>query len=308
VFAAVVLARDLRLLEGLWVYPQAELMTFFRGVATDLREDTPIYVVGFTASPARETLQAAALYRGRLDWFDWHDWPPEDLGALRAAIGADRVHVREGAGSCLPCVLSERTRRSRFSDKLVDLVTGRFTQHDYERWGRLWWTRVEAVAQTPGERRADVDPLLTGRPSELARESAGATAPPPPPEIEYVCGQDLRLVHFGGYTLVVVPVPTGLDLHLSARVARERYAAQLSVAHRSDGGELLVLAADEGRAHRGLDLGAMAEHLASKHHFVEALPDEDHVARVRIRGLAAHPERLDDVVSEIAMGRSILEG
>jgi hypothetical protein len=53
--AAVLLARDLRLIEGIWIYPQSELMHFFRTVATDLREDTPIVVVGFTASPARET-------------------------------------------------------------------------------------------------------------------------------------------------------------------------------------------------------------------------------------------------------------
>jgi hypothetical protein len=74
--AAVLLARETRLVEGIWVYPQADLMTFFRGVATDLRDDTPICVIGFTASPARDTLQAASLYRERLTWFDHHDWPP----------------------------------------------------------------------------------------------------------------------------------------------------------------------------------------------------------------------------------------
>ncbi|HEY8493066.1 MAG TPA: hypothetical protein VIN04_04185, partial [Myxococcota bacterium] len=38
--AAVLLARETRLVEGIWIYPQNDLMTFFRGVATDLREDT----------------------------------------------------------------------------------------------------------------------------------------------------------------------------------------------------------------------------------------------------------------------------
>jgi len=136
VLSAVLLARDLRLIEGIWIYDQADLMTFFRGVAIDLGNDTPIHVVGFNASPARDVLQAAALYADRLDWYDHHDWPPEDLGALREMIGADRVHVYPGTPSSLAAVLSDCTRRSRFSDKLVELLTGRFSDHDYERWGR----------------------------------------------------------------------------------------------------------------------------------------------------------------------------
>jgi hypothetical protein len=128
---AVLLARDVRLVEGFWVYPQEDLMTFFRSIATDLREETPIFVVGFAASPpARDTIQAAALYRNRLHWFDHHPWPPEDIVSLREAIGSEGVHIEPGADSSLPAVIGERTRRSRFSDKLVDLVTGRFSQHD----------------------------------------------------------------------------------------------------------------------------------------------------------------------------------
>src|SRR5690606_1923238 len=154
--AAVLLARETRLVEGIWIYPQQDLMTFFRGVATDLRDDTPIYVIGFVASPARDALQAASLYRDRLTWFDHHEWPPEDLEGLRAAIGSESVHVEPGAGSVLPLVLAHCTRRSRFSDKLVDLVTGRFSRHDYERWGRLWWWRLGELASRPGERRAEL--------------------------------------------------------------------------------------------------------------------------------------------------------
>ena len=48
-------------------------------------------------------------------------------------------------------------------------------------------------------------------------------------------------------------------------------------------------------------------HLASEHEWIEALSDEDHVARMRVRELAARPERLDEVIAEIAMGRSIFE-
>jgi hypothetical protein len=309
VAAAVLLARDTRLLEGVWVYPQADLMTFFRGVATDLREDTGIHVIGFTASPARDVLQAAALYHDRLTWFDHHDWPPEDLEGLRRAIGADAVHVAPGSRSSLAAVLPACTRRSRFSDKLLDLVTGRFTQHDWERWGGLWWSRLGEIAQRRGDRRSDLDALLAGRPSDLAREAARAAAPPSPAEAAFAAQRDFRVVHFGGWTLVVVPVPASLDLHLAARIVRERYGAQISLAHPEEpGSELLVLGADEGPGRRAIDLGAMVDHLAGKFAYVEALPDADHVARLRVRDLARQPERFDEVLGEIAMGRSLLEG
>jgi hypothetical protein len=292
VLSAILLARDVRLVEGFWIYPQDELMTFFRSIATDLREETPIFLVGFTAAPlARDTLQAASLYRGRLDWFDHHTWPPEDLQALRAAVGEDSVHVQPGTESSVAGILAQRTRRSRFSDKLVELITGRFTRHDYERWGRLWWHRASELASTPGERRGEIDPLLAGRPSDLARQAASLPLPSLPQELDYVSGHDFRLVHFGGYTMVVTPVPPELDLHLTARIARERYEVQLSLAYR-EGEEMVVLGGDEGRSRRGLDLGGMVSHLVAKHEWIEALPDDDHVARIRV----------------IAMGRSIVEG
>ncbi len=305
--AAVLLARELRLLEGIWVYPQSELMTFFRGVATDLREETPIYVIGFSASPARDVIQAAALYRDRLVWYDHHGWPPEDLDGLRAAIGSDAVHVTPGARSSLPAVLAQCGRRSRFSDKLVDLIFARFSHHDYERWGRVWWSRLAAIAARTGERRADLELLLVGRPSDLAREAAAAQAPPLPPEVDFVAERDFRLVHFGGHGLVVVPVPPTLDPHLAARIARERYAAALSLAW-VEGDDLVLLAADEMPGRRALDVVSMVEHLAGKHDWVETLPDADHVARLAVRRLALHPERIDELLAEIAMGRSILEG
>jgi len=305
--AAVLLARETRLVEGIWIYPQADLMTFFRGVATDLREDTPIFVIGFVASPARDALQAAALYRDRLTWFDHHGWPPEDLEGLRTAIGSDAVHVDPGAGGVLPLVLAYCSRRSRFSDKLVDLLTGRFSRHDYERWGRVWWWRLGQLTARPGERRSDLDGLIAGRPSDLAREASRAAVPPPPPEVEWIAGRDFRLVHFGGYALVRVPVPPEDDVQLAARIARERYAAQLSLAWRQ-GEESFALGADEATSRRALDLGGMVEHLAQKFAYVKALPDADHVARFRIEQAAGRPDRIDEVVSEIAMGRSILEG
>jgi hypothetical protein len=217
------------------------------------------------------------------------------------------VDVVAGSGSPLPAVLGVASRRSRFSDKLVELLTGRFSDHDYERWGRLWWHRLGELAARTGERRADVDPLLMGRPSDLARSAARVPAPPPPPEVEYVSRHDFRLVHFGGTSLVVVPTPPGLDRYLVARVARERYAAPLSLAWVT-GSEALALGADEARGQRGLDLSRMVQHLASKHGWIEALPEEDRIACLRVRGLASHPELLDEVIREIGMGRSILEG
>jgi hypothetical protein len=308
VLSAIVLARDVRLVESFWVYPQADLMTFFRSVATDLRDETPMFLVGFAASPpARDTLQAASLYRGRLDWFDHHDWPPEDLVALRETLGADHVHVQPGAESSLAAVIAQRTRRSRFSDKLVELITGRFSQHDYERWGRYWWQRAHDIAVRPGDRRNEVEPLLAGRPSDLARDAARAAEPPLPPELSYLSSRDFRLVHFGGVVMVVLEAPPELDLHLCARIARERYQAHLSLTttpHR----ELVVLGGDDTRFKRGLDLGSLTAHLAAKHRWIEALADDDHVARMRVHGLHREPGRLDELITEIAMGRSIVEG
>jgi hypothetical protein len=304
--AAVILARDVRLLEGLWVYPQNELMGFFREVAVDLRDDVPIHVVGFAPSPAIDVLQAASLYRDRIFWYDHHEWAPEDDAALKQALGQELVHHTPGAGSSLPAVLETCTRRSRFSDKLVDLATGRFTQHDYERWGRLWWWRLGQVAERRGEVRAEVSALLTGRPSDLAKEAARVDTPPVPDEVAFVSSRDFRLVHFVGYGMVVVDVEGDFDLHLVGRIARERYGAQLSLVRRA-GTEHFVFAGDEVAGRRVLDFAGLVDHLANKLDWVVALSNDDHVARFRILGLAEHPNRLDEVIGEIAMGRSILE-
>ena len=88
---------------------------------------------------------------------------------------------------------------------------------------------------------------------------------------------------------------------------RERYEAQLSLTY-SEGEEVFILAGEEGPLRRNLDLLSMATHLVSKHDWVEALPGDDFVARFRVRDLAEYPERMDELIGEIAMGRSILEG
>ncbi|MBJ22381.1 MAG: hypothetical protein CL933_23465 [Deltaproteobacteria bacterium] len=304
--AAILLARDIRQLDGMWVYPQEELMTFFRSIATDLRDDMPIFVVGFSPSPAHDVIQASALYRGRLTWFDRQAWPPEDLAALRQSLGADAIAGGEGLDSTLPLVLETCGRRSRFSDKLVDLATGRFTQHDFERWGRLWRWRIAAIANKSGDIRGDVAALLTGRPSDLAKEAALVELPPAPPEVGWVAERDFRLVHFGGHVLVVLEADPECDVHLASRVARERYGATLSLA-RNAGEEVFVFAGDETTGKRSLDYMAMADHLVQKLEWVESRPDADHVSRFFVRDLERHPERLEELIGEIAMGRSLLE-
>jgi hypothetical protein len=69
-----------------------------------------------------------------------------------------------------------------------------------------------------------------------------------------------------------------------------------------------VLGGDESPGHRGLDLGAMTAHLSAKLEWIDALADDDHVARMRVRDLWRTEGRMDEVVAEIAMGRSIVEG
>jgi hypothetical protein len=308
VLAAVLLARELRLVEQIWVYTQAELMSFFRGGATDLREETPIYMIGFTPSPARDVIQAAAIYAGRLTWIDHSEWPPEDLGGLREALGEEQVWVVPGLGTSLPLLINTFTRRSRFSDKLVDLAVGRFTEHDYERWGRVWWSRLGEIAKKSGPCKADLELLLAGRPSDLAKEAETADVPPPPPEVEFVSTRDFRLVHFAGHGVVILEVPTDLDLNLAARIARERYHADLSLAVR-EGSELVVLTGEEGVGKRTLDFSGLVKHLGEKLAWVTSLADHDHdhVARFLVEDRVAQPDRLDEVIGEIVMGRSLLE-
>jgi hypothetical protein len=304
--SAILLARDIRQLEGIWIYPQEELMTFFRSIATDLRDDTPIFVVGFNPSPARDVIQASALYRGRLAWFGRQAWPPEDRVALREALGPDAVHGGEGLDSTLPLVLETCSRRSRFSDKLVDLATARFTQHDFERWGRLWRWRTAEIAGKTGDIRGDIAALLAGRPSDLAKEAALVELPPAPAEVAWVAENDFRLVHFGGHVMVILEVDASMDVHLCARIARERYAATLSLAN-VIGDETFIFGGDEINGKRSLDYLAVAEHLANKLEWVALRPDADHVSRFQVRDLERYPERLEEIIGEIAMGRSLLE-
>ncbi len=106
--------------------------------------------------------------------------------------------------------------------------------------------------------------------------------------------------------MVVLEVDPALDTHLCARVARERYSATLSLAHRVGEGTFAI-GGDEINGKRALDYLAVAEHLVNKLEWAEARPDSDHVARFHVRDLERNPERLEEIVGEIAMGRSLLE-
>ncbi len=225
---------------------------------------------------------------------------------MSKARGEEQVWGVPGLGSWLPFIARAFARRSRFSDKLVDLAAGRFTEHDYERWGRVWWARLAEIASQSGSALSALDPLLAGRPSDLAKEAEKAELPPRPPEVEFVSNQDFRLVHFAGHRMVILEVPEELDLNLSARVARERYMATLSLAVHTEG-EMLIVSGEEGVGRRSLDFSGLVDHLSDKLEWVESLPDHDHVTRFLVKDRIANPERLDEVIGEIVMGRSLLE-
>ena len=116
ILAALVLARERRTVVSFRVCPQDGLMDFFRGPATDISEDTDVLLLGFTCHPhPTDTLNTAELFRGRLRWFDHHEWAVEDLERLRRAIGEDAILIEEGAASPLVAVLRTAERRSRFT-------------------------------------------------------------------------------------------------------------------------------------------------------------------------------------------------
>ena len=97
-----------------------------------------------------------------------------------------------------------------------------------------------------------------------------------------------------------------MDPHLAGRIARERYAASLSLVMH-EGFETLILTGEELPGRRSLDVAGLVDHLAAKLPWVEALPSGDHVARFRIEDLARQPHRLEEVIGMISTGRSILE-
>jgi hypothetical protein len=301
VLAALVLARERRSIVSFVVSPQDGLMDYFRTRATDIGENVDLLLVGFNAQPIpNEVISTAELYRGRLEWFDHHDWPIEDLEMLREAIGAEAIQIVEGAASPLAAVMEISERRSRFTDKLIDLSGRRLGQGDMEKWGFRLAGLLERAASTPGDHRAAIVPVLAGKPGELP-ELEGVYAE----EQAWIDSQDPRLVYFGEYQMIVVHVPENLDAGEVARRLRVKTGARLSMATRA-GDDLIQIACSEEKRH--VNVVGVAEQLGVRIPWAESKPAGDRTGRLQIQDLARHPERAEIVLSEVVRHKSILYG
>jgi hypothetical protein len=301
VLAALVLARERRSIVSFVVCPQEGLMDYFRTRATDLGDNVDLLLVGFNAQPVpHEVISTAELYRSRLEWFDHHDWPIEDLEMLREAIGRDAIQIVEGAAGPLAAVMEISERRSRFTDKLIDVSGRRLGQGDMEKWGLRLMGLVRRIAAAPGDWRAEIVPVLAGKPAEL-------------PEVEDVYAEeqawlethDPRLVYFGEYQMVVVQVPENLDAGEVARRLRLKTGARLSMATRA-ADDLIQITCTEEKRH--VNVVGVAEQLGARIPWAEWKPAGDRTGRLQIQDLARHPERAEIVLSEIVRHKSILYG
>ncbi len=301
ILAALVLARDRRQIVELRVFPQEELVDWFKLGATDLAENVDLLAVGFSAQPvAHEVIAAAALFRGRLTWFDHHEWPVEDMEALRDAIGRDSIIYTPGALSPLPGVVSVAERRSRFTDKLVELSAQRLSENDMQRWGNRVVALVRRLARTRGDRRNDVQALLNGKPADLPDASDVYSA-----EQEWIDSHDPRLIYFGDYPMVVVQVPGELDAGEVARRLRQRTGARLSLASR-EGDPIVVLGCNEERRH--INALGLVERLGARLAWAHPRPGGDRMGRIQIDDLDVHPERFEGLIGEIVRNKSVLYG
>jgi len=301
IMAGLVLARDRRTIVSFRVAPQEGLMDFFKGPATDIPENVDVLVVGFSAQPRpKEVLDTAELFRGRLQWFDHHDWAIEDLVRLRAVLGRDSIIVEENAASPLGAVSQVTERRSRFTDKLVDLSARRLSETDMQKWGNRVIALIKRMAQTPGEHRAEIMPVLSGKPTDL----------PSAPDVYYaetswVEENDPRIVHFGEYQLAVARVPSNLDAGEIGRRLRLRTGARLSLSTR-EGDDIVVLSCNDEK--RPLNVAGLLDVVGGQQPWVTPKSGGDRIGRARIDGLPEHPERMEALIGEIVRHRSVLYG
>ncbi len=301
ILAALVLARDRRQIVEFRVLPQEDLVEWFKFGAPDLADNVDVLVVGFTAQPIpQQVIGAAALLRGRLTWFDHHEWPVEDVEALRDAIGREGIAFAQGALSPLLAVTAVAERRSRFTDKLVELSAQRLSENDMQRWGNRIVALVRRLARTRGDRRSDVQAVLNGKPTELPDASDVYAA-----EQSWIESHDPRLVYFGDYPMVVVRVPAELDAGEVARRLRQRTGARLSLASR-EGDPIVVLGCNEERRH--LNALGLVERLDERLAWAHARPGGDRSGRIQIDGLEDHPERFEGLIGEIVRNKSVLYG
>lgn len=301
ILAALVLARDRRNIVSFRVIAQDSLMDFFRGPATDIPDNTDLLLVGFSAQPTpREIIDAAELFRGRLEWYDHHDWPVEDGERLRQAIGRDAFQLVEHGSSALPAIVASTERRSRLTDKIVDLAGRRLSEPDMRKFGYRLMGLVKRLAASPGEHRNHINPVLSAKPADLPDAGAVFAA-----EDEWLERNDPRVVHFGEYQMAVVSVPSELDAGEIGRKLRLRTGVRLSLAVR-EGDEVVLLGCNEEK--RSIHVVGLAEQVAQALPWVRAMSGGDRLGRLRIEGLGEQPARLDAVISEIAKHRSVLYG
>jgi hypothetical protein len=301
ILAALVLARDRRTIVSFRVASQEGLMDFFKGPATDIADNVDVLVVGFSAQPRpKEVLDTAELFSGRLQWFDHHDWAIEDLVRLRAALGRDSVVIEENASSPLGAVSEVTERRSRFTDKLVDLSARRLSEVDMQKWGSRVIALIKRMAQNPGEHRAEIMPVLSGKPTDLPSAPDVYLA-----ETRWVEENDPRIVHFGEYQLAVARVPSQLDAGEIGRRLRLRTGARLSLATR-EGDEIVVLSCNDEK--RPLNVSGLLDAVGNQQPWVMPKSGGDRIGRARIEGLPEHPERMEALIGEIVRHRSVLYG
>jgi hypothetical protein len=301
ILAGLVVARDRRTILGFYVCGQDGLMDFFRTRGTDLPDNADLLVVGFTAQPTPiEVIRTAGLYRGRIQWLDHHAWPIEDLERLRDAIGRENIVLAPEAATPLAAVMEVVERRSRFTDKLVDLAGRRLSENDMQRWGYRVAGLIQRMAQNPGEHRNEIQRVLTGKPSELP-EPQGVYAG----EEAFVRECQPRLVYFGEYPMAVVQVPAALDAAEVGRRLRQKTGARLSLAAR-EGDDVVVLAANDERRH--VNVLGMVDELAGHLRWAHPRTGGDRAGRIEIENLAQHPERLESLIGEIVRHKSVLYG
>ena len=301
ILAALVLARDRRTIVSFRVLPQDQLMNFFKGPGTDLPDNVDLLVVGFTAQPRpKEVLDTAELFRGRLQWFDHHDWAIEDVERLRAALGRDSILIASEAASPLAAVTDVTERRSRFTDKLVDLSARRLSETDMQKWGYRVIQLIQRMAAAPGEHRAEIVSVLAGKPTDLP-SAAGVYGA----ETQWVEEHDPRIVHFGEYQLAVCQVPRDLDPGEVGRRVRLRTGARLSLAAR-EGDDLVVLASNDEK--RPLNVMSLLDAVGGELSFVRPKTGGDRVGRARVDELDRRPERIEELIGGIVRHRSILYG
>ena len=301
VLAALVLARERRSIEAFWVCAQEALLDFLKGRATDVGENADLLVVGFTAEPvARETIEAAEVFRNRLQWFDHHVWPIEDLERLRDAVGRDSIFIVDNGAGPLAAVSQVTERRNRFTTKLLDLSARRLPEKDMERWGFRVAGLIKRLAETSADGRPDIGPVLSGKPTELPEAPSVYEA-----EARWLEENDPRVVHFGEYQMVVAVVPDKLDAGEVARRLRLRTDSRLSLSV-SDGGSVAMLGCAEEKRH--FNVMSVLERVASRISWAHAKDGADRSGRIALDELPLHPERFEILIGEIVRNKSLLRG